>query len=197
MSDSNSSANLQVSCLTTPWMPSSKHDSAHLLISNPHRQTHIMFNFCHRKRLFTGLSHNGHRLVNALETLDVHRATLLSTKDSVSQESLPTFTTHWTIRLSDGRTEFAEIEKTLRGLHEQILCLAGGNSWLGKYARAGLLKEWGKQVVVQEVLKGLVEEMEVVWRCVYVEVTQMCIEHGVVDSEKSIVGEWDEMEEEL
>ncbi|RPB19985.1 hypothetical protein L211DRAFT_895563 [Terfezia boudieri ATCC MYA-4762] len=167
------------------------------LISNPHRQTHIMLSFCYRRRLFTGLSHNGHRLVNALETLDVHRARLLSTKESVSQESLPTFTTHWTSNLSDVRTEFAEIEKTLRGLHEQILCLEGGKSWLGKYASAGLLKEWGKQVVVQEVLKGMIEEMEVVWRCVYVEVTQMCIRNGVVDSEKRILGEWDEREEEL
>ena len=63
---------------------------------------------------------------------------------------------------------------------------------MGKYARAGLLREWEKQVVVQEVLKGVVEEMEVVWRCIYVEVTQMCVKSGIVDSEKRIVGEWDE-----
>jgi len=90
------------------------------------------------------------------------------------------------------RTEFAAIEKTLKELHEQILCLEGGNFWLGKYARAGLLREWEKQVVVRGVLKRMVEEMEVVWRCVYVEVTEVYVRSGLVDSEKRIVGEWDE-----
>ena len=90
------------------------------------------------------------------------------------------------------RTEFAAIEKTLNELHEQILCLEGGNFWLGKYAREGLLKEWEKQGVVREVLRGMVEDMEVVWRCVSVEMTQVCVGRGLVDSEKRIVGEWDD-----
>lgn len=155
----------------------------------------IMFSFPHRKRLLTHLSRNGHRLVTALETLDIHRAKLVSTKDSISQESLPTYITHWAKQLSDVRTEFAAIEKTLGGLHQQILSLEGGNFWLGRYARDGLLGEQGKQVEALEVLRGMVEEMEVVWRCVCVEATQVCAASGMMESEQRIVGKWDEEEE--
>jgi len=73
--------------------------------------------------------------------------------------------------------------------------LEGGNFWLGKYAREGLLGEWEKQVVAREVLRVVVEEMEVVWRCVCVEVVQACVGSGVLESEEKIV-EWGEGGEE-